>query len=40
VSDPVQKSFCKNILRRYENEVILEFSERDYRYVLYKLSKK
>jgi hypothetical protein len=37
--DTVQQSFCTNILEGYGNEVVLEFSERDQRYVLYKLNK-
>ncbi len=40
VSDPLQQSFCKNILARFNATPILTFKERDYTYVLYKIEKK
>lgn len=40
VSDPLQQSFCKNILARFNATPIMTFKERDYTYVLYKIEKK
>lgn len=37
VSDPLQNSFCENILKRYEHTEIMSFKERDYSYRLYRL---
>jgi len=37
VSDPLQVSFCKNILNRYECTLIKEYREKNYRYALYKV---
>jgi len=37
VSDPLQQSFCKNILEKFSHREILKFRERDYTYVLYKI---
>ena len=37
VSDPMQQSFCKNLLKKYETTEVLSFSEQNYRYILYKL---
>jgi len=39
VSDPLQQSFCKNILDRFKCTPVLTFKERDYTYVLYKMEK-
>lgn len=37
VKDPVQNELCTNVLARYSTYVVLERSERFYRYVLYRL---
>ena len=37
VSDPLQKSFCRNILEKFPHQEIVHFQERDYTYILYKL---
>ena len=37
VSDPLQQSFCKNIVERFKSTPIMTFKERDYTYVLYKI---
>ena len=39
VSDPLQQSFCKNILDRFKCTPVMTFKERDYTYVLYKMEK-
>lgn len=38
VSDPLQQSFCKNILDKFPHTEVLKFQERDYKYILYKMS--
>jgi len=40
VNDPLQQSFCKNILKRFRAEKTLSFEEQDYKYVLYRLKRK
>ena len=37
VSDPLQVSFCQNILDKFPHQEILRFEERDYTYILYRL---
>jgi len=37
VSDPLQRSFCNNILKKFSHKEILRFKEREYSYVLYKI---
>lgn len=37
VDDPLQQSFCKKILKRFDTEKVVSFKERDYTFVLYKL---
>jgi hypothetical protein len=37
VDDPVQKQFCLNVLDMFETELIREYTERNYRFALYKL---
>lgn len=39
VDDPAQQTFCNNILKKYEHEKVIEYKERDYEYVLYRLIK-
>jgi hypothetical protein len=39
VSDPLQNSFCKNILERHKCTPVMTFKERDYTFVLYKMEK-
>jgi hypothetical protein len=39
VPDPLQNSFCKNILERYKCTAVMTFKERDYTFVLYKVEK-
>jgi hypothetical protein len=39
VDDPLQTSFCKNILRRFDCEPVLSFQERDYTFTLYRMKK-
>lgn len=38
VSNPAQRSFCDNILEKFETTEILSFQEREYKYSLHKLS--
>jgi hypothetical protein len=40
VSDPLQQSFCKNIVERFNSTPIMTFKERDYTFILYKIEKK
>jgi hypothetical protein len=40
VADPLQNSFCTNILEKYNCTPIISFKERSYNYVLYKVAKK
>jgi hypothetical protein len=40
VKDTVQNSFCYNILEQYNHEIIKEFQEQDYIYVIYEISLK
>jgi hypothetical protein len=37
VDDPVQNEFCTSVLKTYSTRVVLDRSERFYRYVLYRL---
>ncbi len=37
VSDPLQQSFCKNILKRFKTKKVMSFREQDYEYILYRL---
>lgn len=37
VDDPLQQSFCTNILDRYPHQLLFEQRIRDYRYALYRL---
>ena len=39
VSDPLQQSFCKNILKRFKTKKIMSFQEQNYRYDLYRLER-
>ncbi|MBL7212638.1 MAG: glycosyltransferase family 39 protein [Desulfobacteraceae bacterium] len=40
VSDPLQQSFCKNILRKFRTKKVISFGEQNYDYVLYRLERK
>lgn len=40
VSDPLQNSFCTNLLQRFECTEIFSGQERDYRYALYRVERK
>ena len=40
VDDPVQQSFCRSILDRYETMEISSFSEQDYVYRLYRIKQR
>jgi len=40
VPDPLQNSFCKNILKRYDCTLVVSFKEKNYKYELYKIEKK
>lgn len=40
VDDPLQKSFCKNILNRFKCTSVMSFREKNYKFVLYKLERK
>jgi len=40
VSDPLQQSFCKNIIERFNSTPLMTFKERDYTFILYKIEKK
>jgi len=40
VPDPLQNSFCKNILERYDCTLVMSFKEKNYKYELYKIEKK
>ena len=40
VSDPLQQSFCKNIVERFNSTPIMTFKEKDYTFILYKIEKK
>ena len=37
VDDPLQKNFCRSILERFNHREVVSYSEREYRFVLYKL---
>jgi len=37
VSDPVQQSFCTDILQRFPHTIVREHRERNFRYALYRL---
>jgi hypothetical protein len=37
VDDPAQQRFCMNILEKYKNEKVVEYTERNYKYILYRL---
>ena len=39
VSDPLQQSFCKNIIERYHCTPVMTFKEKDYTYVLYQMER-
>ncbi|MFH0926052.1 MAG: hypothetical protein V1872_10585 [bacterium] len=38
--DPREKTFCKNILDKFNHKIIRSFKERNFRYILYKLERK
>ncbi len=40
VDDPLQKSFCQNILKRFKCVEIVSYQEKNYRYALYKVERK
>ena len=40
VQDPLQQSFCQNILDSYRTKLIVSFSEQNYKYALYRLEPK
>jgi len=40
VNDPLQNSFCTNILNWYECTPMKSYQERDYRFVLYRVARK
>ena len=40
VDDPVQTQFCQNVLNMFETRLVAEYSERNYRFALYKLVNK
>jgi len=40
VQDPVQVRFCQNVLARFDAVVVKEYRERDYRFALYRLSRR
>jgi len=37
VDDPLQRSFCRNILDKFAHKDVLKFQERTYTYILYRL---
>ncbi len=37
VSDPTQRAFCSNILKKYKTTKVISFQERDYTYAFYRL---
>jgi hypothetical protein len=39
VDDPLQKSFCQNILTSFKCTLVAEYREKNYRYALYKVEK-
>ncbi len=40
VPDPLQNSFCKNILEKFNCTLVVSFKEQDYKFELYKIEKK
>jgi hypothetical protein len=40
VQDPLQQSFCQNILDSYRTKIIVSFSEQNYKYALYQIELK
>jgi len=40
VADPVQVAFCHNVLDRFDANSVAEYRERDYRFGLYRLSRR
>jgi hypothetical protein len=38
VADPLQRSFCVDILNRFPHTLVREYRERDYRYAFYQLN--
>jgi len=40
VPDPLQKSFCNNILEQFNSTAVVSFEEKNYIYKLYKVGKK
>jgi len=40
VDDPLQQSFCNNLLSWYKSTLIVQYQEKNYRYALYKIEKK
>jgi len=40
VDDPREQTFCRNILKKYEHTSLVEYKERGYTFVLYRLTKK
>jgi hypothetical protein len=40
VPDPLQNSFCKNILEKFNCTLVVSYKEQDYKFELYKIEKK
>jgi hypothetical protein len=40
VDDPVQTQFCQNVLNMFETRLVAEYSEKNYRFALYRLISK
>lgn len=40
VDDPLQRSFCTNLLSWYKSTPVVEYQEKNYKYVLYKIEMK
>ncbi len=40
VDDPLQNSFCENILNRYDATEVASYAKRNYRYALYRIERK
>ena len=38
--DPLQQSFCTNLLSWYKSTPVLQYQEKNYKYVLYKIERK
>ena len=40
VDDPLQRSFCTNLLSGYNSTQVVQYQEKNYKYALYKIEKK